>query len=87
MGLSSIAGAGRTPSPTDPFAAATPRTGAPPSGTASATELELDAVTRQPLPPRFPWLSRLAHRLEAASTQRPPFAPAPLIGERLDRKA
>ena len=48
---------------------------------------EVDAVTNQPLPPRFPWLSRLSHQLEMASKQRAPFAAAPVLGDHLDKSA
>ena len=30
-----------------------------------ATPAEIDDVTQQPLPPRFPWLSRLSQQLES----------------------
>ncbi len=48
---------------------------------------KVDPVTQQPLPPRFPWLSRLSQQLEAASRQRPTFAPAPVLGDHVDRSA
>jgi len=46
---------------------------------------EIDAVTQLPIPPRFPWLSRLAAQLEPAAKQKPPFPSAPQIGENLDQ--
>ena len=48
---------------------------------------EVDEATNQPLPPRFPWLSRLSHQLETASKQRAPFASAPILGDHLDKSA
>ncbi len=52
-----------------------------------AIPAELDDVTQQPLPPRFPWLSRLAQQLETASKQRAAFPPAPMLGDNLDKTA
>lgn len=49
--------------------------------------VEIDAVTQQPAPPRFPWLSRLSLQLEQAARQRPAFAPAPILGDNVDRSA
>jgi len=54
---------------------------------ATAVPVEIDEVTQQPLPPRFPWLSRLALQLEAASRQRAAFQSAPVIGDNLDKIA
>ena len=48
---------------------------------------EVDKLTNQPLPMRFPWLSRLSHELEAASKQRPPFESAPVLGDHLNKSA
>lgn len=53
----------------------------------AAPAVEIDAVTQQPLPPRFPWLSRLSQQLELAAKQRPAFAPAPMLGDHLDQSA
>lgn len=49
--------------------------------------VEIDEVTQQPLPPRFPWLSRLSQQLERAARQKPAFAPAPVLGDHIDRSA
>jgi hypothetical protein len=54
---------------------------------APAAPVEIDEVTQQPLPPRFPWLSRLALQLEAAAKQRSTFPPAPVLGDNLDKTA
>lgn len=50
-------------------------------------EPEIDDVTQQPLPPRFPWLSRLTRELGPASRQAPPFEPVPPLGDHIDRSA
>jgi hypothetical protein len=47
----------------------------------------VDEVTQQPLPPRFPWLSRLSQQLESASRRTPAFAPAPVLGDHVDKSA
>ena len=60
---------------------------APRSGGSTSGHAEVDKVTLQPLPPRFPWLSRLSTELEKASGQPAPFSPAPLLGDHLDSKA
>ena len=54
---------------------------------AAAPAAEIDEVTQQPVPLRFPWLSRLLQQLEAAAHQRPAFASAPVLGDRVDRSA
>ena len=54
---------------------------------ASPAPASVDEVTQQPTPPRFPWLSRLAQQLEAASKQRAAFPPAPMLGDNLDKTA
>ncbi|HKX40735.1 MAG TPA: hypothetical protein VJO99_06230 [Burkholderiaceae bacterium] len=50
-------------------------------------QVQIDEVTQQPVPPRFPWLSRLAAQLEAASKQRATFPAAPVLGDNLDKTA
>ena len=52
-----------------------------------ATPVPVDETTQQPVPPRFPWLSRLAAQLEAASKQRATFSAAPVLGDNLDKTA
>jgi len=47
--------------------------------------VEIDQVTHLPVPPRFPWLSRLATQLEPVAKQKPSFPSAPLLGENLDQ--
>ena len=85
MGIPSISGVGRvTPSTADTPASTTPPATAERAGVPAVA---VDAVTQQPVPPRFPWLSRLSQQLEAASKQRPAFAPAPALGDHIDRSA
>ena len=83
MGIPGITGSGRV-------ATSSADTPAPNPGTALALRsavpaVEIDAVTQQPLPPRFPWLSRLSQQLEHAARQKPAFAPAPVLGDNVDR--
>jgi hypothetical protein len=68
--------------------AASDRTGDSSAQMQSAEGLiEIDQVTQQPVPPRFPWLSRLSNELQAASGTPSPFDPAPIVGETIDRIA
>ncbi len=83
MGILSISGVARVSASTaDSTAPATTlrQAIAPPP-------VQIDPVTQQPLPPRFPWLSRLSQQLEAAARQRPAFEPAPLLGDHVDKSA
>jgi len=83
MSIHSITGTGRVL----PAATGMPAPAPPTSIRTSATEPEVDAVTQQPIPPRFPWLSRLTQQLEQAARQHPAFNEAPILGENLDRSA
>ena len=47
--------------------------------------VEIDEVTHLPVPPRFPWLSRLATQLEPVAKQKPAFRSAPQLGDNLDQ--
>ena len=60
-------------------------TGPPAGGERSL--VQLDEETQLPIPPRFPWLSRLARELEPASRQPSPYGSVPILGEQLDRQA
>ncbi len=83
MSISSIAGVVRaSPSAAD---TAAPNTAPRPGGRTPVAEV--DQATQQPLPPRYPWLSRLSHQLETAARQRPAFAPTPILGDHVDRSA
>ena len=48
--------------------------------------VQIDAKTQQPVPLRFPWLSRLSTELEKAAGQPAPFGNNPELGDRLDTK-
>ncbi len=85
MGLSSISGVGRAATSTADTPAAAPTQSR--ERDAAVTPPKVDEVTQQPLPPRFPWLSRLAAQLESAAKQKPAFPPAPVLGDHLDKSA
>ena len=65
----------------------TPTGTAQPQQISAVPAVEIDAVTQQPTPPRFPWLSRLSLQLEHAARQKPAFASAPILGDNVDRSA
>ena len=83
MSISSINGTAR-------ISAATPES---PGAATSARQVtavpdeQIDQLTQQPLPPRFPWLSRLSMQLESASQQRASFTPPPPLGDHIDQSA
>ena len=58
-----------------------------PRTSSSGSSPQIDEVTMQPKPPRFPWLSRLSQQLESAAQQRPSFPEAPALGDNLDQTA
>jgi hypothetical protein len=70
-----------------PTIADTPTATTPVQQNGALPEVEIDAVTQLPAPPRFPWLSRLSQQLEHAARQKPAFAPAPILGDHVDRSA
>ena len=70
-----------------PASADTPVSGKAESTGKTSPAAPVDEATNQPLPTRFPWLSRLSHQLEAASRQRAAFASAPVLGDHLDKSA
>ncbi len=47
----------------------------------------VDPVTNQPVPPRFPWLSRLAMELEKSSSQQSPFGTPANLGNSVNKSA
>ena len=86
MGIPSISRAGRIATSTaDTPASANPSTAAAPRPGTAVPAVVIDEVTQQPVPPRFPWLSRLSLQLESAAKRRPAFAPAPVLGDHVDR--
>ena len=78
MSISGITGISRNAVPVDPVPAVEP--------VARKPLVEIDAKTRQPVPLRFPWLSRLSTELEKAAGQPAPFGKNPELGDRLDTK-
>lgn len=85
MSIPGITGIGRVATSTADAHAPDP--GTPLAQRSAVPAIEIDEVTQQPLPPRFPWLSRLSQQLAAAAGQRPAFAPAPVLGDNVDRSA
>ena len=83
----SINGVGRVTSATSDTRTTDSNVPAVDPGVSDIATPQIDGVTNQPLPPRFPWLSRLALQLEAASRQRSAFQPAPVLGDNLDKTA
>ena len=75
----------------------TPTTSTTVASGATATERSLqekptavppvDPVTNQPLPPRFPWLSRLAMELEKSSPQPSPYGTPANLGNSVNKSA
>lgn len=84
MSVNNVTGVGRVVLPTTASrpqdAPAQPRT------SEAHTVVQVDEATQQPIPPRFPWLSRLARELEPASKQPSPYGTVPILGEKLDRE-
>lgn len=85
MGIPGITGIGRVAPATADTPASTTGTATAPGQRSALPAVELDEVTQQPLPPRFPWLSRLSQQLGAAAGLRPAFPPAPALGDHIDR--
>ncbi len=87
MNLGSVPGSG----PVTP----TPSTVAASGATATERSLQekpiavppVDPVTNQPLPPRFPWLSRLAMELEKSSPQPSPYGTPANLGNSVNKSA
>jgi hypothetical protein len=83
MSVSNVTGVGRVVLPTTAG-----RTPEPTVSSDEATSLvQRDEVTNLPIPPRFPWLSRLQRELEPASKQPSPYGSVPILGEKLDKQA
>jgi hypothetical protein len=83
MTIPSIKSAG----PVVPATSDTPAAPTPARQAGLAPLVEIDERTQLPVPPRFPWLSRLSQQLESAAPQRPAFPSAPVLGDHLDRSA
>ena len=84
MTISSITGLAR---PTSAKAASTSNPDSAPARASATAAAQPEQPFRTPTPPRFPWLSRLADELQSASNQRAAFAPAPVLGDHLDKSA
>ncbi len=85
MAIQSIAGATRTSSSTAEAASAPAAARGSESAAAGRTASADEKAQNPPTPPRFPWLSRLALQLESAARQKAPFAPAPVLGDHIDK--
>jgi len=84
MSVNNVSGVGRVV-PT--AATSRPSDNANPRPSEMGSLVEVDEKTNQPVPPRFPWLSRLARELEPASKQPSPYGSVPILGEQLDKQA
>lgn len=85
MSVSNVTGVGRVALPTS--SASRPAETPSPSAAQAGSLVQHDEVTNQPVPPRFPWLSRLQRELEPASKQPSPYGSMPILGEKLDKQA
>ena len=83
MSISSVTSAGRASAPTTEPPATGPAT--PPPSAKPGGLVEIDDTTHQPVPPRFPWLSRLSAQLESVARQKSPFTAAPMLGDNVDQ--
>ena len=87
MSISSVNGAGRVSLQVADSPAGKTDSSANNPTAMSATLMEFDEKTHQPVPLRFPWLSRLSAELEPVAPQKPSFPSAPQLGENLDQAA
>lgn len=88
MSVNNVTGVGRVVLPATPGRPSDQQTSQPSQAKGETGSLvQLDEATQQPIPPRFPWLSRLARELEPASKQPSPYGTVPLLGEKLDKQA
>jgi hypothetical protein len=85
MSVSNVTGVGRVALPTS--SAGRPADTSSPSAAEPGSLVQHDEVTKLPVPPRFPWLSRLQRELEPASKQPSPYGSLPILGEKLDKQA
>ncbi len=83
MSIPSIPNAG----PVERVSANTPQPAAAAGGRTptSAADAAPGQTGDPPVPPRFPWLSRLSQQLERAGGQRAAFNSAPVLGDNVDR--
>ena len=85
MSIPSINGTGRVSTPMADTPAPATAAASRQSGTVAGAEI--DQLTQQPKPLRFPWLNRLSQQLEQAAQQQPSFPAAPVLGDHLDKSA
>jgi hypothetical protein len=85
MSIPSISVVARVSTSTADTPAAATAAASRPSGTVA--DVEIDQLTQQPKPLRFPWLSGLSQQLEQAAQQRPPFPGAPVLGDHVNKSA
>lgn len=83
MSVSNVTGVGRAALPTTASRSSETTTPQP----EPISVVQIDEKTNQPIPPRFPWLSRLQRELEPASKQPSPYGSMPILGEKLDKQA
>jgi hypothetical protein len=79
-------GAARSAQPVTPVQAGQPAQ-AETRDPRSSPLIEIDKKTNEPVPLKFPWLSRLSRELGQASQQPAPFGSSPELGDKLDAKA
>jgi hypothetical protein len=85
MSFSNVTGVGRVALPNS---ASRPADASPaPTSAGEGSLVQRDEETNQPIPPRFPWLSRLQRELEPASKQPSPYGSMPILGDKLDKQA
>lgn len=84
MSVNIVNGVGRVVQPT--AASRPPAALASERASQAQPPVEVDTITQQPVPPRFPWLSWVTARLEPASRQPVPYASAPPLGENVDQR-
>jgi hypothetical protein len=82
MSINGIPASSRVAAPVTPVQASD----APARDPRASALIEIDKKTMQPVPLRFPWLSRLSTELEKAAGQPAPFGTNPDLGDRLDAK-
>ena len=70
---------------TETYPSGTDTAAATATANSSVPLVEIDQVTHLPVPPRFPWLSRLSAQLEPVAKQKPTFPSTPALGENLDQ--
>ncbi len=86
MSVNNVTGVGRVVLPANTASRPQDASEQARTSAASSNVVQVDEATQQPIPPRFPWLSRLARELEPASKQPSPYGSVPILGEKLDKE-